>query len=182
MIRYTKPADGAYSDYLASYLSQIEDDQDNVFELLHQQGAVLSNGMQELTEEQADFRYEECKWTVKEVVGHLLDTERLFQLRALWIARGEPNQQPGMDESIWAANSNASQRSRPELWMEHQAVRASSLFLFDSFAPENIARVGISNGEEVPVSVLPWLIAAHELHHFNVLRDRYKIDFFSVSE
>jgi len=179
MNRYTKPADGDYSDYLAAYLSQISADEDNVFALLHRQGAQLLQGMQSITDEQADHRYQEGKWTVKEVVGHLIDTERLFGLRALWMARGEPNQQPGMDETIWAANSNAGQRSRPELWLEHQAVRASSLFLFDSFAPADIARTGESNGEIVSVNLLPWLIAAHELHHLKVLRDRYDIDFFT---
>jgi len=149
---------------------------------LHKQGAQLLHGLQSITDEQADHRYQEGKWTVKEIVGHLIDTERLFGLRALWMARGEPNQQPSMDETIWAANSNAGQRSRPELWLEHQAVRASSLFMFDSFAPSDIARSGNSNGEEISVNVLPWLIAAHELHHLKMLRDRYEIDFLSDAE
>jgi len=107
----------------------------------------------------------------------LIDTERLFAFRALWFARGEANPQAGMDENVWAANSNAGLRSRQDLWKEHHVTRTNHLYLLRSFDAEAVSRRGEANGATMTVNAVPWLMAAHELHHLKVLRDRYGIDF-----
>ncbi len=177
MIRYTKPAPSEYPEYFSTYLAHLVDDDGDVMAILRSQGLQVLEGLKRLSDEQADFRYAPGKWSVKEIVGHIIDTERLLAFRALWIARGEANPQPGMDENVWAANSNAGVRSRMELWKEHHVTRTNHLYLFRSFDTGDIARSGEADGSPISVNAIPWLMAAHELHHLKVLRDLYGVDF-----
>ncbi len=176
MFRYPKPAPGEFADYYSPYLAHLADDERDVLVILREQGLAVLEGLKRISDEQADHRYEPAKWSVKELIGHIIDTERLFAFRALWFARGEANSQPGMDENVWAANSNVGLRSRKELWKEHHVTRTNHLYLFRSFSSEAIARRGEANGTAMTVKAVPWIMAAHELHHLKVLRDRYGID------
>lgn len=177
MIQYTKPTSGDYSEYFDTYLTHLAGDDRDVMTILRAQGLAVLAGLKGMTDEQADHRYEDSKWSVKEVIGHIIDTERLFAFRALWIARGEPNLQPGMDENVWAANSNAGERSRKDLWKEHHVTRTNHLYLFRSFDAAALARQSETNNTVTTVNAIPWILAAHELHHLKVLRERYGIDF-----
>ena len=181
MTRFRKPVPGEYAAFYGTYLEHLADDERDVMSILRDQGLAVLEGLKRLTDVQADYRYDEGKWTVKEVIGHIIDTERLFAFRALWFARGETAAQPGMDENLWAANSNAGRRSRQALWKEHHVTRTNHLYLFRSFDDESIARRGIANGSEMSVNAVPWVLAGHELHHLKVLRDRYNIDFLMRS-
>ena len=182
MIRYKRPAADEFAPFYASYLAKVPDDGRDVLHVLRESGYCVLEGLKSITDEQAGYRYAEGKWSVRELVGHLIDTERLFAFRALWIARGEPSPQPGMDENVWAAHSNAGVRSRPELWKEHHVARTNHLYLFRSFDAAAIARRGEANGAPVTVNALPWLIAGHERHHLEVLRDRYGLDWLGYRE
>ncbi len=177
MLRYSRPASDEYREYFATYLRQLADDQHDIMALLREQGLAVLSGLKRMDDNQLVHRYEAGKWTVGEVIGHLIDTERLFAFRALWIARGSAAPQPGMDENGWAATSNAGRRSRKELWKEHHVTRTNHLYLLRSFDDEAIARRGIVDGGPLTVNAVPWLMAAHERHHLNVLRERYGIDF-----
>ena len=177
MIRLTMPAPDEYPSFYGTYMAHLADDKRDIVTILRAQGQQVLEGLKRITDEQAEFRYAAGKWSVKEVVGHIIDTERLFAFRALWIARGEPKAQPGMDENIWAANSNAGARPRVELWKEHHVTRTNHLYLFRSFDEAALARRGDANNATMIVKAVPWLMAAHELHHLKVLRDRYDVDF-----
>jgi len=179
MIRYVKPACGQYAEYFEGYLEHLAGEDRDVLVLLQDQGVQVFKGLEGLPLEQANHRYEPDKWSTLEMIGHLIDTERLFAFRALWIARGEANVQPGMDENLWAANSNAGSRELQDLREEYQTMRASHLQLFSSFDGASLKKTGLCGGASTMVNSFPWLVAAHELHHLLVLRDRYGVDFLA---
>jgi hypothetical protein len=135
----------------------------------------MMNLMKSLDDARAEYRYAAGKWSVKELLGHLIDTERLFAFRALWIARGEPAEQPGMDQDRWVANSNAHERTLVELWREQHVCRTDHVYLFRSMSQADTEKSGQANGAPVSVRALPWIIAGHEKHHLNVLKERYDI-------
>ncbi len=175
MNAFGRPVPGDYHPYHQQYLDQVPADVTDVLLFLRRQGLAVMEGFKKLDAAAGDHRYEPGKWTVKEVLGHLLDTERVFVFRALWIARGEPNEQPGMDEKVWGENSNAGRRPLDHLWREHHVARTDHLRLLRTFDAAACARRGRANGVELAASAIPWLIAGHERHHLNVLRDRYGI-------
>ena len=173
MPSFARPVPGDYHPYHQQYLDLVPPDITDVLGFLRVQGLAVREGFRKLDEAAGDYRYAPGKWTVKEVLGHLLDTERVFVFRALWIARGEPNEQPGMDEKVWGANSNAGRRPLDHLWREHHVARTDHLRLLRTFDAAACARRGRANGRELTAAGLPWLIAGHERHHLDVLRDRY---------
>lgn len=179
MARFERPGPDEYAPYYQQYLDLVPDGVTNILNHLKLQGQGTLTLMRGLDDRAGEARYAPGKWTVKEVVGHLIDTERLFAFRALWIARGSDASQPGMDENRWAGLSNAGRRTRPELWKEHHVTRTNHLYLFRSFDAEAVARRGEANGSPVSVNALPWLIAGHEMHHLLVLRERYGIDWLA---
>ncbi len=179
ILSYIRPKADEYREYFAIYLAQLGPDESDVLALLREQGLAVLSGLKRLDDNQLTYRYEPGKWSVGEVIGHLIDTERLFAFRALWIARGAVLPQPGMDENAWAANSNAGGRSRKELWKEHHVTRTNHLYLLRSFDEAAIARRGEVEGNPLSVNAVPWLIAAHERHHLVVLRERYGVDMIS---
>lgn len=119
------------------------------------------------------FRYAEGKWSVREVVGHLVDSERLFSYRALHIARGDPAPLPGMDQEAWAAVSNAHDRPLADLMDELADVRRTTLHLFRGLPDGVHDRRGVASGHEVTVRGLAGIVAGHELHHRGILEERY---------
>ncbi|WP_425154797.1 DinB family protein [Candidatus Palauibacter sp.] len=119
------------------------------------------------------FAYEPGKWTLREVLGHVIDAERLFSYRVLHIARGDRAELPGMDQDEWAAASNAGERSVADLLGEFRGLRAANAALFASFDEETLSRRGAASGFGFTVRALVHIIVGHELHHRGVLRDRY---------
>lgn len=172
---YPRPEPGDYHPYYQRYLDLVPADETDALACLRRQGLAIMEGFKKLDEADGERRYAPGKWSVKEVLGHLVDTERVFVFRALWIARGEPNEQPGMDEDVWGVNSNAGQRRLDELWREHHVARTDHLRLLRSFDVAARARRGRANGAELAAAAVPWLIAGHERHHLAVLRERYGI-------
>ena len=175
MSSFPRPAVGDYHPYYQKYLDKVPDGATDALVFLHRQGLDIMEGFKKLGAAVGDHRYAEGKWTVKDLLGHLLDTERVFVFRALWIARGEPNPQPGMDENVWAAHAHASARPLDQLWREHHVSRTNHLRLLRSFDAEARARRGRANDADLTVAAIPWLVAGHERHHLDVLRDRYGV-------
>lgn len=176
MVRYPRPAPGDYHPYYQSYLDKIPADTDDIILFLKRQGVSMMNRFKQVDDARSESRYAPGKWSVKELLGHLIDTERLFAFRALWLARGEAESQPGMDENRWAANSNAGRRPWRHLWREHHVARTNHLYLFRSLDGEGMRRRGLANGSEVAAAAMPWLIAGHERHHLDVLQERYGLE------
>lgn len=126
-----------------------------------------------LTEEQSLFAYAEGKWTLKELLLHLSDTERIFQYRILAFARGDRNELPGFDEETYAQNSFANERSLGSLIEEYQLVRKSSQILLETLHPSVVSNTGTANGNRLSVEIIGKLIVGHNEHHLNIIKERY---------
>jgi hypothetical protein len=128
-------------------------------------------------EEQETFRYADGKWSIREVVGHLIDTERLFAFRALTFAREEGAELPGMDHEGWGRRNTAHERPLEDLADEWSALRHANLHLFSSFDTDAGAHTGVASGKAFSVRSFPWIIAGHELWHRRlIVRDYLRQD------
>lgn len=179
MSSFNRPVSGDYAEYFELYLDHLAAGGQDILEILEDQAGGILRGLRALTEEQSNHTYAPGKWSIKELLGHLIDMERLLVFRALWIARDAENLQPGVDENLWAANSNAGRRPLAELTAEFQTMRESHLQLFRSFDESARKRRGIVDGFSTTANSIPWLVAAHEGHHLVVLKDRYGVDLTS---
>ena len=117
--------------------------------------------------------YEEGKWTANQIIEHCMDTERIFQERALRFARNDKTKLPGYDENAYAEASRSNDWTLNRLLMQYIAIRGSSLALFSNFNKEELHRTGIANGTEISVLALGFILIGHPIHHFNVLVERY---------
>jgi len=169
--RIAAPEPDEYAPYYQRYLDLLPEG--DVLEILDKQMHLLLDLLLGLTDDEADFRYAEGKWSIKEVIGHMIDTERVFAFRALSFARGETAALPGYDENIYVDNADFAQRTRGSLSGEYEGLRKSNLFLYPSFGADVQLRRGIADGKEMSVRAIPWIMAGHERHHFSVLNERY---------
>jgi hypothetical protein len=170
MIRIPKPQPEEHAEYYAKYIKLVGDD---ALGALRAQSASTPRLLSGLSDAQAMHRYAPGKWSVKEVVGHLLDGERVFSYRALRIARADATPMPGFDENAWVPAAHFDRRPMPDLVADYQTVRAATVALFSSFDEEALTRVGTANDTPFSVRALAHIIAGHELHHVGLLRDRY---------
>jgi len=170
MIRIPKPQPEEHAEYYAKYIKLVGDD---ALGALRAQSASTPRLLSGLSDAQAMHRYAPGKWSVKEVVGHLLDGERVFGYRALRIARADATPMPGFDENAWVPAAHFDRRPMPDLVADYQTVRAATVALFSSFDEEALTRVGTANDNPFSVRALAHIIAGHELHHVGLLRDRY---------
>jgi hypothetical protein len=123
--------------------------------------------------EKREYRYAEDKWTIKEMLQHIIDTERIFAYRGLCIARKEQASLPGFDENEYADNSKAGTRNWDDLVEEFMATRRSNEILFSSFDTEQLETNGTANGNPVYVLPIGFMMVGHIEHHVNVLKERY---------
>ena len=166
-----KPSQTTYPAYFKNYVDQVPDE--DLLTGFENQSAVLKEFLNSITEEKSNYAYDTGKWTIKEVLQHMIDTERIFNYRALAIARKETVSLPGFDENLYAQNSNANLRTWQNLVEEFLAVRSSTEFLYKSFTEEALAASGISNNNPVTVISLGFITLGHFYHHKKVLQERY---------
>lgn len=121
-----------------------------------------------------DFRYAPGKWSVKQVVGHMADTERLFGFRALWYARADPSALPGMEQDDWMAASDFNAQMLEDLLAGFEAARTNNLYMLRQLAPEAWARRGVANGHSFSVRAYAHGMLGHERAHLQVLREHYE--------
>lgn len=167
----TRPSSGEYAPYYDRYISQVP--AGDLVAFLEREGAAAVALLRTLTEEQGAYRYAPDKWSVKEMIGHVIDGERVFTYRALRAARGDRTPMPGFEQDDWVRGSNAAARSLADLAAEYAAVRASTLALFRGLDDASVMRRGVANGVEVTPRALAWIIAGHERHHRGILEERY---------
>ena len=165
-----KPQTGDYNPYYGQYISLIEDDVINVLKTQLQSTIKLLKG---IDEEKGNFSYAEGKWTIKELLGHAIDAERIMAYRALSFARNEKQAQPGFEQDEYVADGNFNSRSLEEMINEFELVRKANIILFESFDAETLNRRGIANENEITVLALIFIIAGHEKHHMKILKERY---------
>lgn len=168
---YLRPVLGEYPPYYESYFARMPSG--DVFELLKSQPAMLRGLVGGLNEEQQLFRYAEGKWSLKEVVGHVTDTERIFSYRALRILRGDTTPMPGYDQDAFVERANFDARPLATLLDEFEALRRSNLSLLQGHAPEAYVREGTASGQRITVRAIVNVLAAHVEHHATVIRERY---------
>lgn len=166
-----RPAENDCSDYLMGYASQPPDGP--ILETLERQVEETAALLIAAGEPHGDHRYAPGKWTVKEVVGHLADSEVVFAYRALRFGRGDATPLPAFEQDEWVAQAACGERSLAEMVDLMRRARALSLAIFTAFPAAAWNRRGIASGDEIVVSAFPWVIAGHELHHRCVLRERY---------
>lgn len=172
-IRIPRPEADEHLPYFSRYITLVPGD--NAFTQLQSGIERTAAMLEKLSDTQASFRYEPGKWSVKQTVGHLCDSERVFCYRALTAARGDKTSLPGFDENEYAEQADFDQRSIADLVAEFRAVRAASLALLGSMSLDVLARRGIANNATITPRALAWIVAGHELHHQNILRERYRI-------
>lgn len=164
-------SDDEYGSFYAGYINlsrgvplepQLQNQADEIL-------AILTS----LSNEDALYRYAEGKWTLKEVFGHLIDTERIFGYRAVCIARGEPNALPGYDQDLYVNNARFNEFPIDKIEKSYLAVRQSTLELFSEFNGDELLRRGTVNESSCTVRALGYIIAGHEHHHLNILAEKY---------
>jgi uncharacterized damage-inducible protein DinB len=126
-----------------------------------------------IPEEKGGYRYQPGKWSIKELLCHMMDAERIFAYRALCFARNDKNELPGFEENDYAPEANAHGRSLPQLCEEMIRLRSTTLDLFSSFTPAMLVRTGTANKSKVSVLNMGYILAGHETHHRIVLQERY---------
>ncbi|WP_347158751.1 DinB family protein [Pontibacter chitinilyticus] len=162
------------AEYPASYQTYMDHLPDGeVMYLLDKHSTDLRHMFRNVSDARAEESYAVGKWTIKELLQHMIDSERIFSYRAMCISRGEDNPLPGFDENLYASNSLANIRLLKNMLEEYEQVRRSSLLLFRSLTTEMLNQVGIVNGNEVSVRGLIHVMAAHEYHHITILQSRY---------
>lgn len=129
--------------------------------------------VQNIPMDKFDYRYAEGKWTIKDIIQHIIDAERIFAYRALRISRNDKTPLPGFEENDYVANTDANSRSVQELLSELSAVRQATLFLFKSLTLEQLTRMGIASNKDISARALGHLIIGHMIHHQNVYAERY---------
>ncbi len=146
-----------------------------ILETLAGQVATIRRALSALPDSRAGFRYAEGKWSVREVIGHCSDAERVFGVRALCFARGESAALPGFDDKLYAGAAAHDLVPLSELLDEFAAVRAATLALLRHLPPEAWRRTGVAAGKPVSVRALAFIMAGHVAHHVAILRDRYGV-------
>lgn len=166
-----RPAKGDYGEYYQKYVDLVKGD--DIFRILVEQNMDSQNVLNSFSESKGNYKYAEDKWTVKEVIGHMMDVERIFAYRALCIARGETNPLPGMDQDMYVSNGNFNKRQLFDLNYEYRLLRESNILLFGGFDKSVLQNKGTASGYEVTVLALMFMTVGHEKHHLNVLMERY---------
>ncbi len=157
--------------FYKNYVKQIEET--DMIQALRISGHRMQELVHFIKEEKADFKYEEGKWSIRELLCHIIDAERIFAYRALTFARNDKTNLPGFDENAYAPEANAAGRSLKKIADEMAHLRVATIDMFESFAPEMLARKGMANSNELSVASLAFIIAGHETHHRKVLMERY---------
>jgi uncharacterized damage-inducible protein DinB len=169
----SRPADNEYAAYYVTYISKVpEGDLLNFMEL---QTAEFNGLVNDLPDEQATQPPAPGKWSVKQVLGHLCDTERIMGYRALRFARADKTEIEGFEQDDYVVAANSNERSTTELLAELKSVRGATLSLLESLTTPESERSGIANGKSISVRALAYIIAGHAQHHLELLRKQFAV-------
>ena len=169
--RSTKPESSEFLPYYARYIEPVP--QGDIISILSAQMKETQALLRAFPSSASSSRYAPDKWTVNELVGHVIDAERIFVGRALRFARNDPTPVPGFEQDDYVANGSFNSCALRDLAAELESVRVSTIFFFKHLDESAWLRRGTANGAEVSVRALAFIIAGHELHHRGILRDRY---------
>jgi hypothetical protein len=168
-----RPSADEYTPFYAGYIAQVAEA--DPVPVMESQAIATQTLLRGISEEQSLFRYAPGKWSIREIVGHLADAERVFAYRAMRVGRGDATPMEGFDEDAYVRGARFDRRSLAELAEELATVRRATLALFRSFEPGTWNLRGVANKAPVTVRALGFIIPGHERHHVNVLRERYGV-------
>jgi uncharacterized damage-inducible protein DinB len=166
-----KPQAGDYVPYHATYISKVGEG--NILDILHNQQQSTYEFFKLLPADKANYAYADGKWTVKQALGHMIDTERIMAYRALRFARNDDTPLPGFDQDDYVANSRHNEFELADLAEEFKLTRQANMYFFKSLNAEEKQRFGLASGNRVTVNALLYIIAGHELHHICIIKERY---------
>ncbi len=172
-MKIAKPNPDEYAPYYNTYISKVTTD--DPLKTLKQGEKELLKLIRPLSKKQLKFRYASDKWTIKEILVHLMDAERVFCYRALRFARNDQTKLSGFDENFYTPASKANKRNLKTILKEYRAIRAATIQLFANFTEEMMMRVGTANEQPMSVRALLYVTAGHEIHHLGIIRDRYVV-------
>jgi uncharacterized damage-inducible protein DinB len=167
----TRPAPGEYDPYYERYIALVTTD--DIVATLQKQIEDTRTIFGSVSAQQADFRYAPGKWTIKELLGHLSDTERILSYRALRIARGDKTPIEGFEQDDYVPNGKFARRTLADLLEEFATIRNATIHLFRNLDAEAAERSGTANKKEITARALAYIIAGHELHHRRILKEKY---------
>jgi len=160
-----------YADFYGTYIQALENV--HLIEELEISIHELIRFVQNIPMDKFDYRYAEGKWTIKEILQHLIDCERIFSYRALRFSRNDKTPLPGFEENDYVKNTDAVNRSIQDLLTEMAVVRQATLSLFKSFSPEQLLLKGVASGNEISVRAIGFIITGHQKHHQRIFQERY---------
>jgi len=170
-IATARPEKTEYAAYYEGYVSRVPDGE--ITTILRRQMDETLTLLRGIPENRGDYRYADGKWSIKELIGHITDSERVFSYRALRFGRGDATPLSGFEQDDFVRGGNFAKRTVADLAGEFENVRKSTISLFASLDAEAVSRRGSANNNEVSVKGLAYIIAGHELHHIDILRSRY---------
>jgi len=168
---FMKPDLSKIPEFYQPYIQKLP--KRNLADLLRDLRDKLGNQLSLISESDSMFAYAPGKWTIRELIGHINDAERIFTYRALCIARGEKISLPGFDENVYVENSEANNRSFESLMNEFNNIRRSTIDLYSSLSTVQLNRAGIANGHNFTPEVIGYITAGHQNHHHLILAERY---------
>ena len=166
-----RPESTEFAPYYSNYISLV--DGNDVLRTLDGQPAEVRKLVADLPEEKGTFAYADGKWTIKELLSHIIDGERIFSYRVLRISRGDTTPLEGFEQDNYIATSNANNRSFADLLEEFELQRRSNLLMVNNISDEGSKRIGTASDNPVSVRALTYIMAGHATHHINILRERY---------
>ena len=171
-MKIEKPGEGEYAPYTIRYIGLLPDD-GLVLRHMEESLKATREFILSLPEDKLAYRYAEGKWTIKEILVHVSDDERIYAYRALRFARGDETELPGFEQDDYAAHSGANARDIGDILEEFATVRRATVSLFEGLGREALVRVGVADGKVMSVRAAAYHIAGHELCHVNVIKERY---------
>ncbi len=169
--KFARPSSNEYAPYYDTYVRLLPEG--DVLEILESQMKESLKLFRGLSDAQAEYSYAADKWSIKEVIGHIIDTERVFAYRGLCFARGDNTPLPGFEQDDYVLGAEFNTRSVESLAGEFEHLRHSNIYLFSTWSPAVQAREGVANGTAITARAIPFILAGHERYHLNFLHERY---------
>jgi hypothetical protein len=162
-----------YAPYFENYIQLVSQEGKSILENLEDSQREFENVLRNLPKEKQEFAYAEGKWTIKELIQHIIDTERVFCYRAMCFARNDQTSLPGFDQDIFVDNGNANQLDYNDLLDEMAILRKGTILQFKNLSEEALLRIGVGSGNKMSVRALGYLFSGHQIHHLNIVQERY---------
>ena len=166
-----RPEPTEYAEYYGGYIGKVRGS--DILSFLERQLDSAVTLLSGIDEAKGDFRYEPGKWTIKELIGHIVDSERVFAYRAVAFARNDTTSLPGFDQEIWAKHANYGRLTLSTIVAEFQAVRRATIMLFQNLDETAWGRQGTGNNKQMTTRAAAYVIAGHAEHHLDILQSRY---------